>query len=70
MMKCNCKVAEIILGIIILLSLWLLPIQYYSWIITIAAVIIVLHALSKHHMHMHSGEGMAMKQSAPGRRRR
>ncbi|MBS3089487.1 hypothetical protein J4461_01235 [Candidatus Pacearchaeota archaeon] len=42
---CNCRITEIVLGAIILIfALW--PVRYSPWIISIAAVILIIHALA------------------------
>ena len=44
-MGCNCKGIELVLAIVILVfALW--QTTYSSWIVIIAAVLLVLHALS------------------------
>ena len=43
-MNCNCKYTETILGIVILVFVW---VDFYSkWIITIAAALLIIHALT------------------------
>ncbi len=43
-MRCNCKITEIILGVIILVFvLW--QVWIWDWIITIAAILLILHAI-------------------------
>ncbi len=47
-MECNCKVTEIILGIIVLVfAVWpqWLGAQTSQWIVGIAAVLLILHAI-------------------------
>ena len=47
-MECNCKVTEVILGIIVLVfAVWpgLLGAQVSQWVVGIAAVLLILHAL-------------------------
>jgi len=45
MFNCNCKWTEIILGVLILVFAWWAT-AYSQWIVTIAAVLLLLHALS------------------------
>lgn len=44
-MGCNCKVTEIIIGILILVFTWWTT-DYSGWIVTILAVILIIHALT------------------------
>ncbi len=47
-MECNCKVTEVILGIIVLVfAIWptWLGLNVTQWIIGIAAVLLILHAI-------------------------
>ena len=44
-MRCNCMLTNIILGIIILLSVVLLSNPISGWIIAIAAIAIIVHAI-------------------------
>ena len=45
MLNCNCKITEIILGIIILIFvLW--ETTWSGWIITITAILLILHAIT------------------------
>jgi len=45
MFNCNCKVCEIVLGIVILVfALW--QTSFSQWVIVIAAILLILHAVS------------------------
>ncbi len=60
-MKCNCMVTELIIGIVILIfAIWpaLLGPTISNWIVIIAAIVLILHAL------LHRKRGMDMHENA------
>ena len=63
-MKCNCMVTELIIGILILIfAIWpaLLGPAISNWIVIIAAIILILHALLHKKRGMNMSENIASK---------
>ena len=62
MFNCNCKNTEIVLGIVILVfALW--ETTYSKWVIVVAAILLLLHAVSCKNC------GVSVSVAAPARRR-
>lgn len=60
-MKCNCMVTDLIIGIVILIfAIWpaLLGATISNWIVIIAAILLILHAI------LHKKRGMDMYENA------
>jgi hypothetical protein len=68
-MGCNCKVTEIILGIIILIfAIW--TTSWSDWIIIIAAVLLIIHALTCKNCNAKLASAPAVTSKAKKRKRR
>jgi len=67
-MKCNWMLTDVILGIIILLAVFMWG-DLSSWIIAIAALIIVIHAVAHNNAHKMQFMSMSEEKKTTKRKR-
>lgn len=53
-MMCNCKITEIILGIVVLIFAFVSA-AYAKWLVALAAVLLIIHAFTCRNICGHAG---------------